>query len=348
MSLSKLSPSSFYGCLGKIGLILALILGSGMVGWFAAKLWLQQTLNVPETSDILQSPAQRQTVKPSQRSPSEATVSDEEIKRKTALRTRQQELGINRRFFRAFVNQMIALQATAQAGVQPDAQTESSASPNSTAIAFSHWDQTAAKLLDQLAFLSPEARAKLGQYNRQGRDRQKQLVNRLNLSSRSLLDLAEANFYDHFPSLENQSFQDTPAEQVWDATIEETLKTLQAGNNYQRLTQSEGSDRLQTQGTLQPGQGKAMVLRLQAQNNLTLTVAANGKTQLSVYTPTGKTPILEDSPQKEWSGLLPESGFYEIILISKDSSPISYQLQLVTANSSTPPAPPEPLSSPSN
>jgi len=315
-----------------------------MVGWSAAKLWLQQTLNVTETSDILQSSAQRPTVKSSQRSPSETTISDEEIKRKVALRTRQQELGINRRFFRAFVNQMIALQSPAQTG----AQTESSASPNSTAIAASHWDQTAANLLDQLAFLSPEALAKLGQYNRQGRDRQKQLVNRLNLSSRSLLDLAEANFFAHFPSLENQSFQDTPAEQVWDATIEETLKTLQAGNNYQRLTQIEGSDRLQTQGTLQPGQGKAMVLRLQAQNNLTLTVAANGKTQLSVYTPTGKTPILEDSPQKEWSGLLPESGFYEIILISKDLSPIAYQLQLVTANSSTPPAPIEPLSSPSN
>jgi serine/threonine-protein kinase len=329
MSLSKLSPSPLYGCLGKIGLILALILGSGMVGWYAGKLWLHQSLNVAETSDILQAPDQRPTVEPSGRSPGETTISDEEIKRKTALRTRQKELGINRRFFRSFVNQIIALQTSAQT---ESSDFPNSTSPNSTAIAASQWDQSAAELLDQLAFLSPEALAKLGQYNRQGRDRQKQLVNRLNLSSRSLLDLAEANFYAHFPSLANQSFQDTPAEQVWDATIEETLKNLQAGNNYERLTKIEGSDRLQTQGNLQPGQGKAIVLRLQAQDNLTLILAANGNTQLSVYTPTGKTPILEDSPQKAWSGPLPETGFYEIVLVSKDASPIAYQLQLVTAN----------------
>lgn len=337
MSLSRRSPLPLYGCLGKIALVLALMLGSGTVGWFGGKLWIQQLLQVSEKSDILQSSDQPLSQTSPQTPNPETKISAEELQRKTTLRTRQQTLGIDRRYFKSLVDQMVAHPSSNS----PDPQASNASNPSDTSA---RWDHTAAEILDKLALLSPDALAQLGQYDREGRDRQKQSVNQLNLSSRSLLDLVNAQFLSLFPNLEAQSFENTPVEQVWDALIKDTLKNLQAGNNYERLTLTEGSDRLETNGTLEPGQGKAMVIRLPAQNQMTLSLQANGETQLSVYTPTGKTPILEDSRQKEWSGTLPETGFYEIILVSKASTPVAYQLQLTTQPEAIP-APTEPLQS---
>lgn len=340
MSLSKSPQFPLYGCLGKIALVLALMLGSGAVGWFAARLWIHQLFSVSGTSDILQSPDQPQAQNSPQNPNLDTAISAEAIQRQTALRTRQQELGINRRYFKSLVDQLVTIQSS-NSTEPTDANLQN---PNSSDRS-DRWDQTAAELLDKLALLSPDVLAKLGEYDRDGRDRQKQLVNQLNLSSRSLLDLANARFFSLFPNLANQSFENTPIEQVWDALIADTLKNLQAGNNYERLALKDGSDRLATQGTLEQGQGKAMVIRLPAQNQMTLSLQANGETQLSVYTPTGKTPILEDSLQKEWSGTLPETGFYEIVLVSKSPTAIAYQLQLTTTQSEAPIVSPEPLPS---
>jgi len=37
---------------------------------------------------------------------------------------------------------------------------------------------------------------------------------------------------------------------------------------------------------------------------------------------------LEDSTQTTWSGKLPQSGYYEFVVISENSEPVDYQLDL--------------------
>jgi serine/threonine-protein kinase len=62
----------------------------------------------------------------------------------------------------------------------------------------------------------------------------------------------------------------------------------------------------------------------------------------SIYTPSGKTTLLEDSSDRTWSGKLPESGFYELVVVSNASRPIDYQLDLTVETLPTPePSPDE-------
>jgi len=60
------------------------------------------------------------------------------------------------------------------------------------------------------------------------------------------------------------------------------------------------------------------------------------KALLSIYSPSGKTTLLEDSRDRTWSGQLPESGFYEFVVVSDSSEPIDYQLNLTVENSALP------------
>jgi serine/threonine-protein kinase len=64
-----------------------------------------------------------------------------------------------------------------------------------------------------------------------------------------------------------------------------------------------------------------------------------GKSVLfSIYSPSGKTTLLEDSRDRTWSGELPESGLYEFVIVSESSGSMNYQLELTVENA----APPEP------
>jgi serine/threonine-protein kinase len=56
-------------------------------------------------------------------------------------------------------------------------------------------------------------------------------------------------------------------------------------------------------------------------------IPANG-IQVSIYSPTGKNNLFEDSSTGQWSGQLPESGYYEIILINPSKTAIPYTLKI--------------------
>ena len=59
-----------------------------------------------------------------------------------------------------------------------------------------------------------------------------------------------------------------------------------------------------------------------------LDLQAEAQVLVSIYPPTGKTSLLEDSATRTWSQTLPEDGYYEIVVVSNASTPMDYQLNL--------------------
>jgi serine/threonine-protein kinase len=70
---------------------------------------------------------------------------------------------------------------------------------------------------------------------------------------------------------------------------------------------------------------------------------ANSKVLLSIYSPSGKNPLLQDSQTRTISATLSEKGFYEFVVVSTASEPVDYQLTVTAEN----PPEPEPTETPS-
>ena len=76
--------------------------------------------------------------------------------------------------------------------------------------------------------------------------------------------------------------------------------------------------------------------------NMEVKLEANSKVLLSIYSPSGKNPLLQDSQTRTISATLPEKGFYEFVVVSTASEPVDYQLTLTAEN----PPEPEPSETP--
>lgn len=308
---SSSSKTVLWGCIGKLSLFLVLILGSGTMGWFAGKAWLDQVLRPKPlpSSDILTS---------SQPSASPSPISTVNNGKMTdALRTRLQSLGIDPVFFNRLVEQSLTLRST-------NNQTNSSPSPSQD----EQWQQAANALLDKLSSLSPEALQELGRYTATQRNDWVRQVNQLRLSSRSLTNLVNMRFFKDFPELESQNFQGQPLEQVWYAIAFDTVKALQQNQNYELLVRDSNQNTNQVTGKLAPGEGKAYVIFLPASKPMEIKLEGDPDALLTIYSPTGQQTLLDNSRTHQWSGVLPETGYYEIIVTSKAKAPFDYQLTL--------------------
>ncbi|MGK7875507.1 MAG: hypothetical protein AB4426_20060 [Xenococcaceae cyanobacterium] len=304
------------GCLGKISLVLALAAGAGAMGWFAGKAWINQVEqqgNNPDTQNA--SPIDKQDPE----SPSQ--LSEQEWQRKTTLRSRRLNLGINYEFYVELINQLFWNQYPSQKGRILTSEPEDKQWRE-------RWDKIAAELLEKLSFLSPKARQGMGSYNQAQRDRWKQAANQLHLSSRALYNLADAEFFHLFPEQENQRFIDQSIGQVWNAIVLDKLKALQSGEAYERIVFPQDAFSIQVDGTLKPGEGKVYIASLSASKFMDVKLEADQETLFSIYSPTGKVKILQNSRIPQWSGILPEKGFYEFVIVSKATEPLSYQLVL--------------------
>ncbi|NJR51672.1 MAG: hypothetical protein HC780_20910 [Leptolyngbyaceae cyanobacterium CSU_1_3] len=70
-------------------------------------------------------------------------------------------------------------------------------------------------------------------------------------------------------------------------------------------------------------QGQRLQLNLKAPEN---------STRLFIFPPSDTAPaLLEDSPEKFWSGRIGRSGNYEITIVPHKSDAVSYQLSLAIA-----------------
>lgn len=195
------------------------------------------------------------------------------------------------------------------------------------------WQKIGDELLDKLENLSSDARARLGTYDTTDLDRWKTEVNKLNLSSRALYDLADARFFYWFPEQpRDRNLIGLPIGQIWQAITADALESLQAGATVESVEFDRRSNSKSLTGNLKPGEGKAYIARFAQNQTLRVNLQApRQSTLLSIYTPgrtKGARALLEDAEGLSWSGLLDDAGYYEFVVVSQASEPIAYQLNL--------------------
>jgi len=195
------------------------------------------------------------------------------------------------------------------------------------------WQKIGDELLDKLENLSSDARARLGTYDTTDLDRWKKEVNKLNLSSRALYDLADAKFFYWFPEQpRDRNLIGLPIGQIWQAITADALASLQAGATVESVEFDRRSNSKSLTGNLKPGEGKAYIARFAQNQTLRVNLQApRQSTLLSIYTPgrtKGARALLEDAEGLSWSGLLDDAGYYEFVVVSQASEPIAYQLNL--------------------
>jgi serine/threonine-protein kinase len=195
------------------------------------------------------------------------------------------------------------------------------------------WQKIGDELLDKLENLSSDARARLGTYDTTDLDRWKTEVNKLNLSSRALYDLADAKFFYWFPEQpRDRNLIGKPIGQIWQAITADALASLQAGATVESVEFNRRSNSKSLTGNLKPGEGKAYIARFAQNQTLRVNLQApRQSTLLSIYTPgrtKGARALLEDAEGLSWSGLLDDAGYYEFVVVSQASEPIAYQLNL--------------------
>ncbi|NJN92226.1 MAG: serine/threonine protein kinase, partial [Leptolyngbyaceae cyanobacterium SL_5_14] len=263
--------------------------------------------------------------------------SEAEQARKAELQARREELGIPYQFYINLANATFYER-------YPDQRDRTLTDGAEDEEWRSRWDAIAAEWLDLLeANLSPESRRQLGSYDEGDREQWKQQANQLYVGSRSLYDLADAEFFRLFPQAKD--FIDQPIGQVWQGIVFDRLKALQDGSMLEQVQFDTGTYDKQLEGQLEPGEGRVYTANLSEGQILRLSLdAPSDATQLSVYLPrpTSDLPaLLEDSTDTTWSGKLPQSGFYEVVVVSTASEPIDYQLELTVDNVTSSPVEPE-------
>lgn len=329
------SSSGSSSPLGKILLVLAVVAIAGGIGWLGGNLWLNsQSQPNPKPTEAIPPPSSSppspvETVTPSPQ------LSTQEQQRQAALRRRRTALGINYDFYVDLVNQAFwsqnpTLQGRRLGNAPEDQQLRE------------QWDEVAAQLLDKIeqASLSQEARSKLGKYQKDDRDRFKVAANKLHVGSRTLYDLADGAFFYLFPQQQRgQNFIDQPVGQIWQAIAFDKLKALQSGSALTTIHFDSGATSKQVNDILNPGEGKVYLAQLAAGQLMDLKLKASKESLLSIYSPGGQNPLLEDSRAGGWTGKLPESGYYEFVVVSTVGEPLDYQLNLNVNNPSPPPSP---------
>ncbi|HEY9672937.1 MAG TPA: serine/threonine-protein kinase [Waterburya sp.] len=332
------NPSSDW--LRNILLVLILIPVAGSVGWLAGNWWIHSQTESrhvepqPTETSPVASPSTEPTPSPS------SSFSPEEQRRKEALQQRRVALDIRYNFYASLVNEEFWKQYPSQQG-------RTLSSEPDDADWRAKWDAIASDLLAQLnrLNLSDAARRQLGGYTEADLNRVKAEANQLHVGSRSLYDIADVKFLQAFPQEKGKNFISKPIGQVWQAIVADTLSAVKTGDAFERIVFAPGAISKEVSGTLKPGQGKVLIAGLSANQTMKVNLQTRGKVLLSIYSPSGKTTLLEDSSDRTWSGSLPESGFYEFVVVSTSSEPVNYQLNLTVENAT--PTEPTPIESPS-
>ncbi|WP_293353491.1 MULTISPECIES: serine/threonine-protein kinase [unclassified Microcoleus] len=289
--------------------VVAVLSSMGAVGWFAGNYVLN-----------LQSKVQKIPVTPGPKQQQE-----------DALRDRYSRLKIDDRFYNGYVN-LVDENFYAK---YPELNGRLLKEGDEDRQWRERWQKIGDDLLDKLENLSSDARARLGSYETTDLDRSKTEVNKLNLSSRALYDVADAKFFYWFPQQpRNKNIIGLPIGQIWQAITADALASLQAGATLESVEFDRRANNKTLKGNLKPGEGKAYIARFAQNQILSVNLQTPRKsTLLSIYSP-GRTnkakALLEDAEEVSWSGTLDDAGFYEFVVVSQSSEPIAYELNLET------------------
>ncbi|TBR61963.1 serine/threonine protein kinase [Westiellopsis prolifica IICB1] len=310
----------------KIILVFLLLTTSAIVAvWGANSLLLSRFDDIEPQPTPTFSPTKQPLNPLAQYSPAERS-------RKQRLRDRRQRLGIDENFYVSLVNQIFWEN-------NPSLQRRSLTNEPADEQLRAQWDKTADQLLQKLTLLSSQSRQKLGTYGGSDRDLWKVEVNNLNVSSRALYDLGNAAFFQQFPQQESKNYIDQPVGQVWHAFVADKLNAILARSAFQKINFDLNTTSKTVSGNLKSSAGKVFIADLQQDQLIEVNLAAHSQILWSIYSPTGKYMFLEDSQKRSWSGKLPESGFYEFVIVSRSSQPLSYQLTLNVENPTPIPSP---------
>ncbi|NEZ66055.1 serine/threonine protein kinase [Leptolyngbyaceae cyanobacterium CCMR0082] len=304
--------------LGITSLILALVVGLG----FRPRWPFGQRASQPDPVEDVQN-----------------GITPDERARKQELLERRQSLGVGEAWLNLWVNQRFYEQYPNLRGRPLTVSVED-------APLRLRWDNLSMDTLDTLELhLSMPARRGLGAYGADDRESWRRTVNQLNVSSRALDDLADAKFTAIFPQERRDGILDQPIGQVWYALAQDGVDDLKSGDTLERVEFEPGTFRERLTGQLTPGEGKVFVLDLEAGQNLRLNLQApQESTLMSLYLPepTQDTPfLLSDSSETTWSGRLPQSGYYEVVVVSNSPNPLNYALTTAVDNIRPTPPPDE-------
>jgi len=293
----------------KMVLLVAAVLSSmGGVGWFAGNYLLNFQSTKVQKIPVATGPKQQQ---------------------EDALRDRFQKLGIDDKFYNGYVSLVDETFYAKYPELGGRLLKEGEGDRNWR----EKWQKIGDELLDKLENISTNARKRLGSYEITDISRRKAEVNKLNLSSRALNDLADAKFFHLFPEeRRDRDIINLAIGQIWQAISSDSLEALQAGATIESIEFENRASSKTLKGNLKPGEGKAYIARLAKNQTLRVNLQTPRKsTLLSIYTPgrtKGARALLEDAEGLSWSGLLDDTGYYEFVVVSKSSEAISYELNL--------------------
>jgi serine/threonine-protein kinase len=317
------------GCFqALLGLIL--LLGTiGLVWWIAARWQPDETDNTG---------TEETTAPPN----TGGNITNAEQSRKENLRRRQTALQVDNQYLVRVTDQLFFAQF-------PDMQGKTlSDRPEDTDMRAA-WDGIANEVLDVAEnHLSGATRQRLGSYTAADREQWRRQVNQRYVSSRTVNDLADAKFAYLYPQNATQNFIDQPIGQIWHGLAADRARGIAKGERLKEIQFDQGAFSQSVRGRLEPGEGQVYVINLAAGQLMRLNLQAPAQsTQLSLYVPSPNDQVpflLEDSRDRTWSGDLPQSGYYEIVVVSTATKSIDYALDVSADNvtsTSTPAAPPE-------
>lgn len=212
------------------------------------------------------------------------------------------------------------------------------------------WRQRWANIFDEWLMLlqsnlSSASRQKLGNYTETDRNQWKPMINKLYVGSRTLYDLTDAKFFSLFPDQQGKSFLDQPIGQVWQAIATDQIQALEDGKTLKQIQFEPGAFSHQEQNDLAVGSGQVYTANLASGQIMRLNLQApENSSRLSIYLPrpTEDLPVLlEDATEATWTGTLPQSGYYEIVIVNSANQPIRYQLNLAVDNVTSTPIQPQ-------
>lgn len=324
-------PSSVGFPLGRIIVGFLFLFGLASTTFWGVGTLLQST-NVPPSP--VQTPPPVASISPSITPTPSPQLSAAEQRIKDALIARRQSLGIDENYFANVMNQLFWAK-------YPNWQGQKLANAPADEDKRIQWYKVADELLTKLETISVTSRQKLGSYTKADRDRTVQAINQVFVGSRSLYDLTDAAFFALFPDQKGKTFAPQPVGQIWNAISFDKASNIIAGIGYEKIVFAPGTTSAQLSGNLNPGDGKVFVAQLAQNQQMQIDLQAESQVLISIYSPTGKIILLEDSTTRNWSETLPEDGYYEIVVVSNASAPTAYQLNLSVENK-----PPEPIIEP--
>lgn len=330
----KRSDKTANGCFQAFFGLLLLVGSVGLVWWVSSQWNPNSSVPLTDNNGVENGDSEDNTA---------ASFSPEEQARKNALKQRRDALQVNESFLVRLTDQFFFNQF-------PDLQGNSLSDRPEDAPMRAEWDSIANEILDVLeTHLSGAARSRLGAYTAADRDQWREQVNQKFVSSRALYDLTDAKFAYLFPQNAAQNFIDQPVGQIWHGIASDRVQAIVSGDRLETVQFSEGEFGQSLRDRLEPGEGRVYIMNLAQGQLLRLNLQAPSQgARLSLYvpSPTDAVPfLLEDSTERVWSGELPQSGYYEIVVVSTQGNSLDYGLDVgadtVTSSPNEPEATPE-------